>query len=71
MRGAFQLVRDGMSIRRADRIKGFKCPTLLPYVRRSNIYCVKMGKLKFRPNYDCRNIYFLEQEKVLVEHLLN
>jgi hypothetical protein len=32
----------------------------------------KMGELKFRPNYECRIIIFsLEQDKVLVEYIMN
>jgi hypothetical protein len=30
-----------------------------------------MGELKFRPNYECRRIFSLEQEKALVEYILN
>jgi hypothetical protein len=32
---------------------------------------VKMGELKSRPNYECRRIFCLEQEKALVEYILN
>jgi transposase-like protein len=63
IREAVQLVQDGMSIRKAARIKGFKYPTLFRYVCKRKMYDFKMGELKFRPNYECRKIFSLERRR--------
>jgi hypothetical protein len=70
MMEAFQLVQDGMSICKAARVKGFNYPTLFRYVHKRKTHNVKMGELKFRPNYESRRMFYLEQ-KTLVEYILN
>jgi hypothetical protein len=37
---------------------------------REKMHDDKMGELKFIPNYECRRIFSLEQEKVLVDNIL-
>jgi hypothetical protein len=69
MNEVIELVQDETSIRKAATIKELKYPTLFRYVCKRKVLGVKMGKLKFRQNYECRIIFYLEQEKALVEYI--
>jgi hypothetical protein len=60
-----------MSICKSARIKGLKYLILFLYVCKRKIHDDKMGELQFKPNYEYRRIFSLEQEKVLVEYILN
>jgi hypothetical protein len=65
-----QLVQDRIRACKATIIKGLKCATLFRYVHKWKMHDHKMGELKFIPNYESR-IFSLEQEKMLVEYILN
>lgn len=68
MRKAVQLVEEGKSLRFAASATGVKYPTLFRYVRKKRN--AADANIRMRPNYECRRIFSLEQERSLVDYIL-
>ena len=68
MREAVELVRQGMSLRKAGKAKAVAHQTLARYVKKQEQHPGQ--EIRMRPNYECRMVFDAEQEKALADYLV-
>ena len=68
MREAVELVRQGMSLRKAGKAKAVAHQTLARYVKKQEQHPGK--EIRMRPNYECRMFFDAEQEKAIADYLV-